>query len=281
LRGHWQGRTVTFGTDVFGTDSVHEVEAYEAGPPDLGRDGRPARPARRERHGHPAKQPEPPSSAPGIVVHVPWLVCDPVNAGPGPIALRLKRWFDLVVAGILLVPAVPLGLLIAVLIKLTSRGPVLFWQVRVGMHGELFEIVKFRTMVRNADQLRVHLLGDSEADGLFKMRRDPRLTRIGTVLRQSYLDELPQLINVLRGEMSIVGPRPLVPDEDAAIRGSGRARLCVPPGMTGEWQLLRGGGASLDELIAMDYRYATEWSLWRDIRCVAKTVRRMIGSAGW
>ncbi len=195
--------------------------------------------------------------------------------------MRLKRCFDLLVAGIVFVPAVSLGALIAILIKSTSRGPVLFRQVRVGMHGEHFEILKFRTMVRNADELRIHLLSNSEADGLFKMRRDPRLTRIGVLLRQSYLDELPQLINVLRGEMSIVGPRPLIPDEDAAIQGSGRARLHVPPGMTGEWQLLRGGGASLDELIAMDYRYVAHWSLWRDIRCVVKTARRMVGSAGW
>jgi lipopolysaccharide/colanic/teichoic acid biosynthesis glycosyltransferase len=92
---------------------------------------------------------------------------------------------------------------------------------------------------------------------------------------------LPQLINVMRGEMSLVGPRPLVPQEDAAIKGSGRARLQVPPGMTGEWQVLRGGGASLDEMIALDYRYVAEWSLWRDLRCLVKTALYVVGQKGW
>jgi lipopolysaccharide/colanic/teichoic acid biosynthesis glycosyltransferase len=142
-------------------------------------------------------------------------------------------------------------------------------------------MLKFRTMVDNADAMKSQLAAVSDADGLFKIRRDPRLTRLGALLRQSYLDELPQLLNVLRGEMSLVGPRPLIAEEDAAIEGSGRVRLNVPPGMTGEWQVLRGGGASLDELRAADYRYVSEWSLWRDLRCLFKTAVFVVGLRGW
>jgi len=181
----------------------------------------------------------------------------------------------------LLLVTLPLAALLGLAIKLTSRGPVLFRQTRIGRGGGRFEILKFRTMVDDADRFRDMLTAQSEADGLFKLRGDPRVTRVGALLRRCYLDELPQLINVLRGEMSIVGPRPLVPSEDAAITGSGRQRLAVRPGMTGEWQLLRGGGASLDELIAVDFRYVNEWSLWSDVRCLLKTVRFMLGLRGW
>ena len=200
---------------------------------------------------------------------------------PSAGAMRLKRTLDLVVASAALLVALVPGLLIASLIRLGSPGPVFFRQRRVGRYGRHFEMLKFRTMVDNADSMKAELAAVSEADGLFKMRRDPRLTRLGAVLRQSYLDELPQLINVLRGEMSLVGPRPLIAEEDAAIEGSGRARLNVPPGMTGEWQVLRGGGASLDELRAADFRYVAEWSLWRDLRCLLKTAGFVVGLKGW
>jgi len=181
----------------------------------------------------------------------------------------------------LLVPAFPVGALIGFIIKRTSKGPVLFRQARIGQQGEEFEILKFRTMVHDADERKADLIHVSEADGLFKIRADPRVTSIGGFLRQTYLDELPQLINVMRGEMSLVGPRPLIAQEDALIKGSGRLRLQVPPGMTGEWQVLRGGGASLDEMIAADYRYVAEWSFWRDIRCLVKTAGHMVGLKGW
>ena len=203
-----------------------------------------------------------------------------VEVGPGPAGLRMKRGMDIVLTGILLVPGVPMGAVIAVLIKRGSPGPAFFRQVRVGQDGRRFEILKFRTMVHGADARRKELTHRSEADGLFKIKEDPRLTPVGMFLRQSYLDELPQLLNVLRGEMSLVGPRPLIVDEDAAITGSGRHRLRVPPGMTGEWQLL-GGGASLDEMIAVDYRYVAEWSLLRDIRCLIKTAIYVIARKGW
>jgi lipopolysaccharide/colanic/teichoic acid biosynthesis glycosyltransferase len=205
---------------------------------------------------------------------------------PPPVALdaggeRLKRAFDLAIACLVLALTLPLVGAIALLIKLTSPGPVFFRQTRVGRHGCHFEIVKFRTMVEAAETMKPKLCARSEADGLFKIREDPRLTPIGRVLRQTYLDELPQLLNVLGGEMSIVGPRPLIVEEDAAITGSGRRRLAVPPGMTGDWQLMRGGGGSLDEMIAADFRYVTEWSLWRDLRCLGRTALFMLGRKGW
>jgi lipopolysaccharide/colanic/teichoic acid biosynthesis glycosyltransferase len=204
-----------------------------------------------------------------------------VNVGPGRFGLAVKRAMDVALGSVLVVVAAPGAAVIGLLIKATSRGPVLFRQTRVGWHGQHFEIVKFRTMVYDADMRRAELLHLNEADGLFKIRADPRLTAVGMFLRRTYLDELPQLINVIRGEMSLVGPRPLVPEEDAGIKGSGRARLQVPPGMTGEWQLLRGGGASLDEMIALDYRYVAEWSFWRDLRCLFKTALYVVGQKGW
>ena len=180
-----------------------------------------------------------------------------------------------------MIPLAPIGAFIALVIRRTSHGPALFRQTRVGLRGQHFEIFKFRTMVHDADERKGELLHMNEADGLFKIKADPRLTPVGQVLRSSYLDELPQLINVLRGDMSLVGPRPLVPDEDASFKGSSRQRLQVPPGMTGDWQVHRGGGASRDEMIALDYRYVAEWSLWRDVRCLLKTVAYMLGRKGW
>ncbi|MGH2872919.1 MAG: sugar transferase [Solirubrobacteraceae bacterium] len=203
------------------------------------------------------------------------------DIGPSGPQELLKRVLDLLLAVLLLAVSLPLAALIAVLVKLTSAGPVLFRQTRVGWHENEFQILKFRTMIHEADRLRDRLAMESEADGLFKMRGDPRMTAVGRVLRRSYLDELPQLLNVLRGEMSIVGPRPLIPDEDVAITGSGRRRLQMRPGITGDWQLLRGGGSSLDELIATDFRYVTGWSLWSDARCLVKTVGFMLGMRGW
>ncbi len=206
---------------------------------------------------------------------------DGPEVGPGPRGLRAKRVFDLTVTSMLIVPMAPVGALIALLIRRTSHGPALFRQTRVGLHGQHFQIFKFRTMVHDADERKRDLLHMSEADGLFKIKEDPRLTPVGSVLRATYLDELPQLINVLRGDMSLVGPRPLIPEEDASFKGSSRQRLRVPPGMTGDWQVHRGGGASRDEMIALDYRYVAEWSIWRDVRCLIKTVAYMLHRKGW
>jgi lipopolysaccharide/colanic/teichoic acid biosynthesis glycosyltransferase len=208
-------------------------------------------------------------------------VLAPPDVAVGSWGRFLKRSLDLVVCCIVLVLTLPLVIAAAVLIRCTSPGPILFRQTRVGRNGRHFEIFKFRTMVANADALKADIFHRSEADGLFKIRDDPRTTRVGRVLRHTYLDELPQLLNVLRGEMSIVGPRPLIVPEDAAITGSGRRRLAMRPGMTGEWQVLRGGGASLDEMIATDFRYVTEWTFRRDLCCLCKTALYMLRLKGW
>jgi lipopolysaccharide/colanic/teichoic acid biosynthesis glycosyltransferase len=150
-----------------------------------------------------------------------------------------KRGFDLLGSSLGLLAISPLLLVIAITIKLDSRGPVFFRQQRVGRHGDRFGMFKFRTMVPNAEELKDSLRHRNEAkDGLFKIAEDPRITRVGRLLRRSALDELPQLLNIVRGEMSLVGPRPLVVEEDQRVEGWHRRRLELTPGMTGPWQIL-------------------------------------------
>src|SRR5207245_2071230 len=150
-----------------------------------------------------------------------------------------KRAFDLFGACIGLLAISPILIAIAIAIKLDSRGPVFFRQLRVGRHGQRFHMLKFRTMVEGADDLKDSLRHRNEAkEGLFKIAEDPRVTRVGRLLRRTALDELPQLLNVYKGEMSLVGPRPLVVEEDQRIEGWHRRRLELMPGMTGPWQIL-------------------------------------------
>jgi exopolysaccharide biosynthesis polyprenyl glycosylphosphotransferase len=185
----------------------------------------------------------------------------------------LKRTFD--VGGSLfgLTLLAPLFAMIALAIRLTSRGPVFFRQQRIGRAGQQFGMLKFRTMYDGADEDKAALLELNEAKGLFKISDDPRVTSVGRVLRRCQLDELPQLINVVRGEMSLVGPRPLIAEEDSRIEGLNRRRLDVPPGMTGVWQVL---GSStripLQEMVKVDYIYGANWSLWLDIKILLRTV---------
>ncbi|HWY89922.1 MAG TPA: sugar transferase [Solirubrobacteraceae bacterium] len=193
----------------------------------------------------------------------------------------VKRAFDILGASIALVAVGPLMALIALAIKLDSRGPVFFRQLRVGQDGERFYMFKFRTMVRDADELKDSLRELNEAqEGLFKIARDPRITRVGGILRKCALDELPQLFDVLRGEMSLVGPRPLVVDEDERIRGWYRRRLELMPGMTGPWQILGPARVPLQEMVAIDYLYVANWSLWGDIKIMLRTVPHVIGRRG-
>ncbi len=193
-------------------------------------------------------------------------------------AAGLKRAFDLTVASILMVLVAPVMLVVAIAIMIESRGPVFFRQVRVGRNGREFKIIKFRSMVVGADALKDDLRSINEAgDGLFKISNDPRITRIGRFLRGSSLDELPQILNVLRGEMSLVGPRPLVTDEDRAISGLDRGRLRLMPGMTGPWQVLRTR-ADQPEMLAIDYRYVAGWSLWLDVKILLRTALHVVRS---
>jgi exopolysaccharide biosynthesis polyprenyl glycosylphosphotransferase len=193
----------------------------------------------------------------------------------------VKRAFDLVGASFGLLAVAPLFAVIAVAIKLDTRGPVFFRQLRVGRHGKHFELLKFRTMIPEAEALKDSLRDRNEAQaGLFKIADDPRVTRVGKLLRGSALDELPQLLNIIRGEMSLVGPRPLVLDEDRCVEGWYRRRLELMPGMTGPWQILGPSRVPLNEMGAMDYLYVANWSLWGDVKILLRTVPHVLGRRG-
>jgi lipopolysaccharide/colanic/teichoic acid biosynthesis glycosyltransferase len=188
---------------------------------------------------------------------------------------------DRLVAGAGLVLFAPLLALIAVGVRVTSPGPILFRQKRIGLNGQPFELVKFRTMVPEAEELRAELEHRNEApDGLFKIATDPRVTTFGRLLRQMSLDELPQLFNVLRGDMSLVGPRPLIPEEDGRLEGWHRRRLSLKPGMTGHWQIAGSSKIPLREMVVIDYLYAANWSLWGDIKILCRTIPYVVGRRG-
>jgi exopolysaccharide biosynthesis polyprenyl glycosylphosphotransferase len=192
-----------------------------------------------------------------------------------------KRAFDLLGASLGLLAVSPLLLVIAVAVKLEDGGPVFFGQQRVGRHGQRFRMLKFRTMVPDAEALKDSLRHRNEAkEGLFKIASDPRVTRVGRLLRASALDELPQMLNIVRGEMSLVGPRPLVIDEDQRIEGWHRRRLELMPGMTGPWQILGPSRVPLKEMVAIDYLYVANWSLWTDIKILLRTVPHVLGRRG-
>ena len=185
----------------------------------------------------------------------------------------LKRAFDLVGATIVALLAAPLMALLAIAVKLDSHGPVLFRQTRVGRDGAPFQMLKFRSMIDGADALKDSLRPHNEAaDGLFKIDADPRITRVGRLLRRTGLDELPQLFNVLGGDMSLVGPRPLVVDEDSRVTGFDRHRLHLTPGITGRWQTLGAARIPLGEMVKIDYLYIANWSVWADVKIIVETV---------
>jgi exopolysaccharide biosynthesis polyprenyl glycosylphosphotransferase len=193
----------------------------------------------------------------------------------------VKRAFDFVGAALALLALAPFLAAIAIAIKLDSTGPVLFRQRRMGRNGVPFEMLKFRTMVEGAEAQKSALAADNEAHGgLFKIRDDPRITRVGHLLRKISLDELPQLLNVLRGDMSLVGPRPLVLDEDDRIEGWRRSRLELPPGITGPWQVFGSARIPLNEMVKIDYLYGANWSLWLDVKTLLRTVPFVLGRRG-
>jgi exopolysaccharide biosynthesis polyprenyl glycosylphosphotransferase len=193
---------------------------------------------------------------------------------------RLKRSFDFLGASLMLIALAPIMGAISLAIRLGSRGPIFFRQTRVGRDGERFEIFKFRSMVDDAEAQKSDLFHLNETEGLFKMEADPRVTRVGRLLRKTSLDELPQLLNVWRGEMSLVGPRPLVVDEDAKIEGLDRARLHLTPGMTGHWQILGSARIPLHEMVGIDYLYVANWSLWTDVKILLRTVPYVLARRG-
>jgi exopolysaccharide biosynthesis polyprenyl glycosylphosphotransferase len=184
----------------------------------------------------------------------------------------IKRGFDLIGATLALVALAPFMAAVALAIKRGSPGPVLFRQLRAGRDGIPFVMFKFRTMVEGADERKDELRHLNEADGVFKIANDPRITPTGRWLRRAYLDELPQLFNVIRGEMSLVGPRPLPLDEDEKIHGWHRDRLHVRPGITGHWQVLGSARIPVNEMVKLDYLYVANWSVWNDIKLLLRTV---------
>jgi exopolysaccharide biosynthesis polyprenyl glycosylphosphotransferase len=193
----------------------------------------------------------------------------------------LKRLMDIVGASVALVVLAPLLVVLALTVKLDSPGPVFFRQRRIGRKGEVFSMLKFRSMVRNAEEIKKVLLDQNEAEGgLFKIADDPRITRVGGFLRKTSLDELPQLFNVLGGSMSLVGPRPLVVDEDALIEGWERRRLAVKPGMTGMWQIFGSSRIPMAEMVKIDYLYGANWSLWLDLKILLRTIPYVLRRRG-
>ena len=192
----------------------------------------------------------------------------------------VKRAFDVVGSALGLLFALPAFVVFALAIKMNSHGPVLFRQPRIGRHGREFNMLKFRTMECDADLRKGELLHLNEADGLFKISEDPRVTTLGRFLRSTSLDELPQLLNVLRGEMSLVGPRPLVADDDCRVEGWHRNRLELTPGMTGHWQILGSSRIPLNEMVEIDYLYIVNWSLWGDVKTLLRTVPHVLARNG-
>jgi exopolysaccharide biosynthesis polyprenyl glycosylphosphotransferase len=194
----------------------------------------------------------------------------------------LKRLTDIVVASILIVLLLPLFIVIALLIKVSSKGPVFFIQERVGYNKRMFKLLKFRTMVQNAEKLQPGVEHLNEIDGpIFKIKNDPRITKFGRFLRKTSLDELPQLINVLKGDMSLVGPRPL-PLRDVQLFDAQwpKRRFSVRPGMTGLWQINGRSETKFDKLIKYDLEYIDNWSPWLDMKILLRTVPVVIGGIG-
>jgi exopolysaccharide biosynthesis polyprenyl glycosylphosphotransferase len=191
----------------------------------------------------------------------------------------LKRILDIVSCFLLLIIFLPLFFIIAILIKIDSKGPVFFLQKRCGRNGKVFNMYKFRTMVKDAEALKKRL--KNEMDGpMFKMRNDPRITEVGRILRRCSLDELPQVLNVLKGEMSLVGPRPLADEEMEGDEYWKRIRLSVKPGMTGLWQIMGRTSGKFDDWVSYDIEYVQKMSLCMDMKILFLTLFAVFSHEG-
>jgi len=192
-----------------------------------------------------------------------------------------KRVLDVLVASLLCLILLPLFLVIALLVKATSHGPIIYMCRRVGKGGRTFRFVKFRTMYVDADKRLEQLLGSNEKDGpIFKMKNDPRITPIGRFLRRTSLDELPQLLNVIRGSMSLVGPRPPLPREVEQYDNFAAHRLAVKPGMTCYWQIMGRSNLTFDEWMQLDHKYIEDMSFWTDLKILMKTPAAIFRAEG-
>lgn len=190
----------------------------------------------------------------------------------------LKRTIDICgsLVGMILLSPIMLGTIIA--IKLDSGGPVFFSQPRVGKDGELFNMYKFRSMVTNAEKLKEQLIDKNEMSGpMFKMKNDPRITRVGRFLRKTSIDELPQLLNVLKGDMSLVGPRPNLPKEVAQFNDYHRLKLLAKPGITCYWQVMGRNNIDFEDWMKLDIKYIEERNIWIDIKLIFMTVKVLLG----
>ncbi len=183
-----------------------------------------------------------------------------------------KRGLDLVGVAFLAISALPMVIVLGLAVKFDSPGPVFFRQERIGKGGRRFQLLKLRTMVVDAEAQRAELLAQSKDPGWLHLEHDPRITRVGRLLRLTSLDELPQVWNVLKGDMSLVGPRPLVAEEDRMVDGWARGRLDLTPGVTGLWQVLGRTSIPFEEMVKLDYLYVTNWSLWGDVRLILRTL---------
>ncbi|MBL4932630.1 sugar transferase [Clostridium paridis] len=189
-----------------------------------------------------------------------------------------KRILDFVCSFIGLVILSPIFIIVAILIKLDSTGPVVFSQLRIGKNGKSFKMYKFRSMVVDAEELKVKLLERNEMSGpMFKMKEDPRITRIGKFIRKTSIDELPQLINILKGEMSLVGPRPSLPKEVEEFEPWMRERLDVKPGLTCYWQVMGRNSIDFRNWMKLDVKYVKERNFWLDIKLICKTFSVLLG----
>jgi exopolysaccharide biosynthesis polyprenyl glycosylphosphotransferase len=208
------------------------------------------------------------------------LVC--YNSGPGQnLAIMTKGFLDRFLAAIGLILASPMMLAATVIVKLTSKGPAIFAQERCGLNGRKFKLYKFRTMVNNADELKRDLIKFNDVDGAaFKMKRDPRITPVGDFLRRTSIDELPQLFNVLRGDMSLVGPRPPLAEEVARFDLWQRRKLSMKPGLTCLWQINGRSDVSFSQWMKLDLEYIDNWSLWEDAKILARTVPAVFKGTG-
>jgi exopolysaccharide biosynthesis polyprenyl glycosylphosphotransferase len=207
------------------------------------------------------------------------------SAAIDPASLRVKRAFDVAVSTVALVALSPVLAACALAIKLDTPGPVFFRQRRVGKDERRFEVLKFRSMYVDAERRKAEVAdlnyhGGGTSFGMFKIKQDPRITRVGGFLRRTSLDELPQLVNVLRGEMSLVGPRPLIESEFEQITGRFRRRSRITPGLTGLWQVNGRSEVPFEEMISLDLLYAATWSLRRDLKLLARTVSAVLRGDG-
>lgn len=195
--------------------------------------------------------------------------------------MLVKSVLDRMLGAGLLLAISPVLVAAALAVKLTSPGPVIFRQTRIGVGGKPFQMLKFRSMVADAEQRRAELEEFNENDGLlFKIRDDPRVTRVGAVLRRYSVDELPQLWNVVRGDMSLVGPRPPLPQEVAAYDSDATRRLRVRPGLTGLWQVSGRSDLTWEESLRLDLRYVDNWNFWLDVAILWRTWRAVVGRSG-